>query len=94
MVIGTTGTTTGVSTGDTYMQNDVVLFKRRGSTSTLVSTVQTLNGGDTGMATSAITYSVGASGELSITFTAPTFAGGGTLSIRTSAKIELVEVAE
>jgi hypothetical protein len=88
-----TGTATGVTVGDSYLQNDVILFKRIGGTSRVVSTIETLNGGDNSMVTAVVTYSAGASQELAITFAAPAFAGGGSLTMRVVSKVELVEVA-
>ena len=94
VVTAITGTATGVTVGDTYMQNNSILFKRRisvGSTLVSVGTAEVLS--DTSMSTSLMTYTKGASEELGLTFTAPTFAGGGSLTIRVVSKVELVEVA-
>jgi hypothetical protein len=92
-VTAISGTATGVTVGDSYLQNDVILFKRIGGTSRVVSTIETLNGGDNSMVTAVVTYSAGASQELAITFAAPAFAGGGSLTMRVVSKVELVEVA-
>jgi hypothetical protein len=92
-VTSITGTATGVSVGDTFMQDDKLLFKRVSGTSSVVgATNQTLIA-DTSMGTASITYSAGASQELAITFTAPTFAGGGSVTCRVVSKVSLVEVA-
>ena len=94
VVTAITGTATGVTVGDTYMQNNSILFKRRislGSTLVSVGTAEVFS--DTSMSTSLMTYTKGASEELGLTFTAPTFAGGGSLTIRVVSKVELVEVA-
>ena len=94
VVTAITGTATGVTVGDTYMQNNSILFKRRisvGSTLVSVGTAEVFS--DTSMSTSLMTYTKGASEELGLTFNAPTFAGGGSLTIRVVSKVELVEVA-
>lgn len=94
VVTAITGTATGVTVGDTYMQNNSILFKRRisvGSTLVSVGTAEVFS--DTSMSTSLMTYTKGASEELALTFTAPTFSGGGSVTIRVVAKVELVEVA-
>jgi hypothetical protein len=44
--------------------------------------------------TALFTFSVGASNELKLTFTAPTFTGGGELRIRCNVKLELVETIQ
>jgi hypothetical protein len=40
-----------------------------------------------------MTYTAGASQQLAMTFTGPTFAGGGSVTMRIVAKVSLVEVA-
>ena len=45
------------------------------------------------MDTCSLAYSAGASQELAMTFTGPTFAGGGSVTMRVVAKVQLVEVA-
>ena len=41
----------------------------------------------------AINYTAGASQEMALTFTGPTFLGGGSVTMRVVARIELAEVA-
>ena len=41
----------------------------------------------------AIAYTAGASQEMALTFTGPTFVGGGSVTMRVVARIELSEVA-
>jgi hypothetical protein len=43
------------------------------------------------MSTAGLAYSIGGSNNLQLTFTAPTFSGGGTIEIRTTAKVTLIE---
>jgi hypothetical protein len=45
------------------------------------------------MGSASLIPTAGASQELALTFTAPTFAGGGSVTCRVVAKVELVEVA-
>jgi hypothetical protein len=45
------------------------------------------------MATALLTITAGASQQMAITFTAPTFAGGGSVTCRIVSKVSLVEVA-
>lgn len=89
-----TGTATGVTVGDTITQVQTLGFKRVGGTSSLVGTANTIStNSNTSMSTASMTYTAGASQELAMTFTAPTFAGGGTITCRVVAKVELTEVA-
>ena len=89
-----TGTATGVTVGDTKSQNIEIGFKKVGGVSSLLgggvfSTAQQ----DASMASASLVPTAGASQELALTFTAPTFAGGGSVTCRVVAKVELVEVA-
>jgi hypothetical protein len=89
-----TGTATGVSVGDCYRETKQLLFKRIGGTSSIVGTVDTSAiKSDLGMATASITISAGGSQQMAITFTAPTFVGGGSVTCRVVSKVMLVEVA-
>jgi hypothetical protein len=87
------GSATGVTVGDSFMQTDKLLFKRIGGTSSIVgkSTVETIY--DTSMSTAAMLYTAGSSQQLAITFQAPTFSGGGSITCRVVSKVSLVEVA-
>jgi hypothetical protein len=91
-VITITGTATGVSVGDSFMENQSILFKRVNGVSSIVGLSTDVNIADLSMATASMTYTAGASQELDLTFTAPTFLGGGSLSMRVVSNIELVEV--
>jgi hypothetical protein len=88
-----TGTATGVSVGDSFMENRNLLFKRVGGTSSIVGVGTAEIIADTSMLTALMTYTAGASQELALTFNGATFAGGGSLTIRVVSKVELVEVA-
>jgi len=94
VVTAITGTATGVSVGHCYSETKQLLFKRIGGTSSIVGTVDTSAiKSDSGMATASITISAGGSQQMAITFTAPTFAGGGSVTCRVVSKVSLVEVA-
>ena len=94
IVTAITGTATGVSVGDTYSEVKNLLFKKVGGTSSIVGTVDTSNiKSNTSMSMVAITITAGASQEMAITFTAPTFAGGGSVTCRVVSKVSLVEVS-
>jgi hypothetical protein len=89
-----TGTATGVTVGDTKSQNIEIGFKKVGGVSSLVgSGVYSIPQEDASMGTASLTPTAGASQELALTFTAPTFSGGGSVTCRVVAKVELVEVA-
>lgn len=92
VVAAISGTATGVTVGDTYSENKNLLFKRVAGTSSIVGTVDTSNiKSNTSMSSSAITITAGASQEMVITFTAPTFVGGGSVACRIVSKVELTE---
>jgi hypothetical protein len=94
VVTAITGTATGVSVGDCYRETKQLLFKIIGGTSSIVGTVDTSAiKSDLGMATASITISAGGSQQMAITFTAPTFVGGGSVTCRVVSKVMLVEVA-
>jgi hypothetical protein len=94
VVTAITGTATGVTVGDCYRETKQLLFKRIGGTSSIVGTVDTSAiKSDSGMSTASITISAGGSQQMAITFTGPTFAGGGSVTCRVVSKVMLVEVA-
>jgi hypothetical protein len=97
VVTSITGTATGVTVGDTKVSTDLLaVAKRAGVTTVSAHTSAATNSIETiaGSLTAAnITYSAGASQEMAITFTAPTFAGGGSVTMRVVAAISLTEVA-
>jgi hypothetical protein len=94
VVTAITGTATGVSVGHCYSETKQLLFKRIGGTSSIVGTVDTSAiKSDLGMATASITISAGGSQQMAITFAAPIFLGGGSITCRIVSKVMLVEVA-
>jgi hypothetical protein len=97
VVTGITGTATGVTVGDTKTSMDFLAVAERsgvtsvsGHTSIATRGVETILGSLNAV---NVTYSAGASQELAITLTAPTFSGGGSVAMRIVAKVELTEVA-
>jgi len=87
-------TVTGIIVGDCYRETKQLLFKKVAGVSSIVGTVDTTAiKSDSGMSTSALTITAGASQEMALTFTAPTFVGGGSLVCRVVSKVTLVEVA-
>jgi hypothetical protein len=94
VVTAITGTATGVSVGNVYIETKKFAFKKVAGVSSVVGVVDTVYiKSDGGMTTAAVTAAAGASQSLALTFVAPTFAGGGSVSIRVISKIDLVEIA-
>lgn len=97
VVTAITGTATGITVGDVVTSIDLLAFKRIGGvssasahTSTATKTMVTT---PANYAACAIAYTAGASQEMALTFTGPTFVGGGSVTMRVVARIELTEVA-
>jgi hypothetical protein len=88
-----TGTATGVSVGDSFMENRNLLFKKVSNISSIVGVGTAEIIADTSMLTALMTYTAGASQELALTFNGATFSGGGSLTMRIVSKVELVEVS-
>ena len=92
-----TGTATGITVGDVITSIDLLAFKKIGgisSASTHTSTATKLMvTTPAAYAACAINYTAGASQEMALTFTGPTFLGGGSVTMRVVANIELTEVA-
>ena len=97
IVTSITGTATGISVGDVITSIDLLAFKKiagissasahtSAATKTMVTTPAQYAG-------CQITYSAGTGQRIALTFTAPTFVGGGTINMRIAATLELVEVA-
>lgn len=92
-----TGTATGVTVGDTKTSTDLLAVAKRGGVTTVSAhtsagthVIETTAGS---LTAANITYSAGASQEMAITFTGPTFVGGGSVTMRVVAAISLTEVA-
>lgn len=97
VVTAITGTATGVTVGDTKTSTDLLAVAKRGGVTTVSAhtsagthAIETLAGS---LMAANITYSAGASQEMAITFTGPTFVGGGSVTMRIVARVQLTEVA-
>lgn len=89
-----TGTATGLAVGNSVYGESNFGFKRVGGTSSMGTMISDAQSSDNAiMDTCVLAYTAGGSGELALTFTAPTFAGGGSVTMRVVAKVSLVEVA-
>jgi len=87
-----TGIATGVSVGDSLVFTDYLCIKKFSGVSSILGTatnIYTVN--DASMATASVAYTIGGSQQLVITFTAPTFAGGGSLAMRLGASLCVTE---
>jgi hypothetical protein len=93
VVTSISGTATGVTVGDVIAGNTELAFKRVGGTSSVVGTIRNVSTYDASMSAATMTYSAGASQELALTFTGPTFAGGGSVTVRSVARVQLTETA-
>jgi hypothetical protein len=93
-VVGISGTATGVTNNDSKTQTQEIGVKNIGGVTTILS--GSPNNGialeDPSMNTASMSYSVGASNEIVMTFTAPIFAGGGSLTIKAVATLSITEV--
>ena len=92
-----TGTATGVTVGDTKTSTDLLAVRRLTGTTTVSAhtsagthVIETIAGS---LTAANITYSAGGSQEMAITFTGPTFAGGGSVTIQVVADISITENA-
>jgi len=84
----------GIIDGDSIASTEQLLFKKVAGTSSVVGSASTLSThSDASMAGCSMAYTAGASQELALTFTGPTFAAGGPVDCRIVAKVELTEVA-
>jgi hypothetical protein len=97
VVTAITGTATGVTVGDTKTSTDLLAVARRSGTTTVsahtsagTQVIETIAGS---LTAANIAYTAGASQEMAITFTGPTFAGGGSVTMRVVARVQLTEVA-
>lgn len=89
-----TGTATGLAVGNSVYGEANFGFKRVAGVSSMGPMINDSQSSDNAiMDTCALVETAGASGELALTFTGPTFAGGGSVTMRVVAKVSLVEVA-
>jgi hypothetical protein len=91
-----TGTATGVTVTDTKAQSQQIAIKRPSSGGLLTiltgSPVSDIAMEDPSMNSAQMTYSAGPSQNIKTTFTAPTFAGGGTVNIKVVAKFSITYI--
>jgi hypothetical protein len=88
------GTVDLINAGDTLFGTASFGYKS-GAGGFVTSTFQDNKASNnTNLNTASFAYSFGSSNELKITFTAPTFTGGGQLRIRCNVKLELVETLQ
>jgi hypothetical protein len=93
-VTGSSGTTTGVTVGNSIYGVSEFGFKVSASIASITPLIRDSIVADTTiMETATLTYATGSSNSLAMTFTAPTFAGSGSLGMRVVAKVSLVELA-
>lgn len=92
VVTAITGTATGVTVGDTKSQNIEIGFKRIGATSSLVGAGSySIAQEDASMNSATLVPTAGGSQQLALTFTAPTFAGGGSVTCNVVAQVQVAE---
>jgi hypothetical protein len=96
-VTAITGTATGISVGDVITSIDYFAFKKVGGVSTIStispSPTSTLVTTPASYTSAILTYAVGASQNLQMTYTAPSFLGAGSVTVRVVAKVALTEVS-
>jgi len=97
VVTAISGTATGISVGDVVTSVDLLGFKRVGGTSSASAhtsaATKLMVTSPAQYAGVTISYTAGASQEMAMAFTGPTFAGGGSVTMRVVARVELSEVA-
>ena len=90
-VLGT-GTSGGLAVGGTHTGTDAFYFIRVGGTSSISAQTNLASHNTSGMASSNITFAVGAAQDLQITLVAPSSAGTAS-TFRAVVNVRLVEVA-
>jgi hypothetical protein len=95
VVTAISGTATGISVGDSKTQTQEVGVKKVGGVTSILtgSPNNNIPLEDPSMSTAQMNYSIGTVQDLLPTFTAPTFIGGGTLTISTTMTMIITEVA-
>jgi hypothetical protein len=96
VVTAITGTATGISVGDVVTSVDFLGYKRVAGATSISPKTSTANNlmvtTPGAYAACSINYTRGASEEMLLTFTGPTFVGGGSVTMRIVAKLELTQV--
>lgn len=93
-VTNITGTATGISVGDSIGGKLIFRYKKIGGVASIDGVISDTRTGASSLVdnNSYLGYQIGSSDELEIIFTAPTFAGGGSLDFAIKAEIDIVEV--
>ena len=92
-VTNISGTATGVNVGDVITQCNLFGFKEYSETPSIIGSVSNVGThNDASMATASMTFGAAGTNELTLTFTAPTFAGGGTLTMRVLCKLMITAI--
>ena len=86
------GTGGGLAVGAVHTGTDAFFFKKVGGVGSISAQTNISSHNDSGMASSNVTYSVGAIPDLRLTMVAPSTAGTGT-TFRAVASVKLTEVA-
>jgi len=93
VVIGISGTATGVNVGDYMTQCNLFGFKRVAGTGSITSVTTVATHGDASITGSASMIFDVSSNNLRMRLTAPTFSGGGSLTLRTIIRLQMSEIA-
>ena len=94
IVIAISGTATGVTIGDVKTQNIEIGAKSVNNLPAVLvgAGSYSIAQEDASMNSASLTPSIGAGPSLQLTFTSPTYAGGGTVTYRVVAQVQIVEV--
>jgi hypothetical protein len=90
IVTAISGTATGVTVGDMFSQNEIVALKNVAGTTTVVGSHSIYNLHDASMSSCDTTY-LNTGTALAVNFNGPSFAGGGTVTLRIVVKARIVE---
>jgi hypothetical protein len=94
VVTAVTGTATDVAVGHYMVSTLQYGFKRVASVNSITSVTTSGTHGDTSLISNGAVLTPGVNGTaMSLTWTAPTFEGGGSVTMRVLASVELTEVA-
>ena len=97
VVTAITGTATGISVGDVITSIDLLAYKRVAGVATVTphtsAATKLMVTSPAQYSACAISFLAGGNQEMALTFTGPTFLGGGTLTMRIVAKSEVSSVA-
>jgi len=93
VVTSISGTATGVNVGDVITQCNLFGFKEYSETPSIIGSVSNVGThNDASMASATMTFGAAGTNQLTLTFAAPTFAGGGTLTMRVLCKLMITSI--